>query len=81
MPSATKDGYHAWAVPYVSLMRKNKIATAITIPFATGRYQYLSGKWSLAGWFTVAICEPICWVIGKLAGTPKSNTATAVGVA
>jgi len=69
----TRDGYHLWAKPYVKLMRKSALATAITVPFAVGRYIYLGGKWNLCGWLTVTIGEPACWLIGLFAKSGSSQ--------
>lgn len=62
----TKIGYHYWAIPYVRLMKKSPLATKFIRPFAVGRYIYISGKWNLLGWFTCAVGEPICTLIGKI---------------
>lgn len=61
----TIRGYQWWAIPYVKLMRKHSLFRAVVRPWAIGRARYLSGESSILGWVTVAIGEPICFLLGK----------------
>jgi len=65
MSPDTIRGYQWWAVPYVKLMRKHSLFRYIVKPWAIGRARYLSGESSILGWVTVAIGEPICFLLGK----------------
>lgn len=65
MNPATIRGYQWWAIPYVKLMRKHSLFRAVVRPWAIGRARYLSGESSILGWVTVAIGEPICFLLGK----------------
>lgn len=61
----TIRGYQWWAIPYVKLMRKHTLFRDIVRPWAIGRARYLSGETSFLGWITVAVGEPICFLLGK----------------
>lgn len=67
-PSAVR-GYHYWAIRYTTIMRRKdwigKLAVAAIKPLATGRADYINGRWNLRGWITFAILEPICSFIGR----------------
>ena len=66
LPAETVAGYRVWANKVVPLLRKYpRIAKAIA-PLVTQRYEYIvHNRFSLFGWFTVAIAQPICFVIGS----------------
>lgn len=63
------DGYHAWAVGYTKLMRRDswvgRMCTRFILPLAIARCRYLLGNFNIIGMASVYIGEPICWVIGK----------------
>jgi hypothetical protein len=65
-----RRGYHAWAVPFVRLMRRSKTATSIVAPFARWRAEelaYRMGVLKTPCWKGKAvrfIGEPICFIIG-----------------
>lgn len=57
-------GYHWWAVPVTRWMRKSPRLSRSLAPIARARCRYLLGKFSLIGWLTVILGEPICHLIG-----------------
>jgi len=63
-------GYHFWAIPYVQLMRKSPLATAVIDPFASWRALEISYRMGnrtkphLRGRLVRLIGEPICWMLG-----------------
>lgn len=75
-PSAVR-GYHYWAVRYTTIMRRKdwigKLAVATIKPLATGRADYINGRWNLRGWFTFVILEPICSFIGSTVARRKTG--------
>ena len=66
----TQRGYHYWAVPYVKLMRKSKLAEAVMRPVAIHRANELAyqmgirEKGDLLGKFFRLTIEPVCYLIG-----------------
>jgi hypothetical protein len=70
----TVRGYQYWAIPYVKLMRKSKLAENIMRPLAMHRAQELSyqmgrsAKGSLFGKVVRLIGEPICFTVGLFVG-------------
>jgi hypothetical protein len=70
----TVRGYQYWAIPYVKLMRKSKLAENIMRPLAMHRAQELayqmgrSPKGSLFGKVVRLIGEPICFTVGLFVG-------------
>lgn len=66
----TVRGYHFWAVPYVHLMKRSALATAVIDPFATWRaleIAYQMGdrdKPHFRGKLVRGVMEPLCWAIG-----------------
>jgi hypothetical protein len=71
---ATIRGYQYWAIPYVKLMRKSKLAEDIIRPLAFARAKELaykmdkSPKGSVFGKAVRLVCEPICFSIGLFVG-------------
>ncbi|MCR4378645.1 MAG: LysM peptidoglycan-binding domain-containing protein [Rhodospirillales bacterium] len=69
----TVRGYHVWAVPYVRLMRKSKLATALIEPVATWRALEIAhrlgerDKPHHLGKAVRWVMEPLCWLIGHIA--------------
>lgn len=68
----TVRGYHFWAIPYVRLMRRCKLAERFMLPLARWRAEELAYQ---AGFRTTPCllgklvrlgCEPICWLLGCL---------------
>jgi hypothetical protein len=70
----TVRGYQYWAIPYVKLMRKSKLAENIMRPLAMHRAQELSYQMgrspegSLFGKVVRLIGEPICFTVGLFVG-------------
>jgi hypothetical protein len=70
----TVRGYQYWAIPYVKLMRKSKLAENIMRPLAMHRAKELSyqmgrsSKGSLFGKAVRLIGEPICFTVGLFVG-------------
>lgn len=71
-------GYHFWAIPLVSLMKKHQWLCPILARVAIRRYEYIvSQKFSITGWISVHIAEPICYVIGLFVpGHPETEETT-----
>lgn len=72
LSQAHVDGYHAWAVPVVRLMRRSPMTTRFFRVLARARADHIAGHYgcaergSLLGRVLCAVGEPMCWVIGKL---------------
>jgi hypothetical protein len=70
----TVRGYQYWAIPYVKLMRKSKLAEDIIRPLAFARAKELtyqmgrSPKGSVFGKVVRLVCEPICFSVGLFVG-------------
>jgi len=65
LPPEVIEGYHSWGYPVSELLDTRPLIRKVAKFIALARYKYvLEGKWSLLGWMTVAIGEPICGVIG-----------------
>lgn len=70
----TVRGYQYWAIPYVKLMRKSKLAEDIIRPLAFARARELtyqmgrSPKGSVFGKVVRLVCEPICFAVGLFVG-------------
>jgi hypothetical protein len=70
----TVRGYQYWAIPYVKLMRKSKLAENIMRPLAMHRAKELSyqmgqsPKGSLFGKLVRLVGEPICFTVGLFVG-------------
>lgn len=66
----TVRGYHAWAVPYVRLMRRSPMAVRLIEPIARWRAEELAYRMgvrprgSLPGKLVRLALEPLCFVIG-----------------
>jgi len=73
LSQVTLEGYWFWAVPYVRLMKRSKIATAIAQPIAVGRARQIAHqlkpakypKGSFFGKLTQFVGVPVCTLIGK----------------
>lgn len=74
IPAQTIRGYHAWAIPYVRLMRKSPMAEKLMYPIAYHRARELAfqmgktSKPSYRGKLIRLIFEPACFAIGFFAG-------------
>lgn len=70
----TVRGYQYWAIPYVKLMRKSKLAEDIIRPLAFARARELtyqmgrSPKGSIFGKVVRLVCEPLCFAVGLFVG-------------
>jgi hypothetical protein len=70
----TVRGYQYWAIPYVRLMRRSKLAEKIMYPLARHRALELAYKMgraekgSLFGKIVRHTLEPVCFLIGSLVG-------------
>jgi hypothetical protein len=68
---ATKNGYHFWAVPFVRLMRRNKVAYAIGKWIGVhwsmhcASYYTKEGKWNITGYLLIKCLTPVCWLLGQ----------------
>lgn len=66
----TVRGYHYWAIPYVRLMRRSKLAEDIMRPLALARARELAYQMgslesgSLFGKLVRMTLEPVCFLIG-----------------
>ena len=73
LSSVTVRGYHAWAIPYVKLMRKSPLAEKVMFPLAFHRAKeiaYQTGAWhegSVYGKIIRLVLEPACFVLGLIA--------------
>ena len=71
---ATVRGYHAWAVPYVRLMKRSNLATRVMEPIARWRAEeiaYQLGERVAPCWPGKAVrlvMEPSCWLLGTVLG-------------
>ena len=69
------QGYMFWAVPYVRLMKRNKLARDIMRPLVKWRTDELAHqlgwrkKGSLKGKLVRLLFEPVSWTIGQFIGT------------
>jgi hypothetical protein len=74
LSETTVRGYHAWAIGYVKLMRKSKLAEDIMRPIALHRAQELAYKMgvlekgSWRGKLARLALEPLCFAIGTCVG-------------
>ena len=74
LSETTVRGYHAWAIGYVKLMRKSKLAEDIMRPIALHRAQELAyqmgvvEKGSWRGKLARLALEPLCYLIGTCVG-------------
>jgi len=71
---ATVRGYHFWAVPYVRLMKRSRLATALIAPLAQWRaieIAYQMGERAKPHWrgkLMRVMGEPLCWALGMVLG-------------
>lgn len=66
LPDDTIRGYHAWAIPFVSLMKKSPRLCATLLPIVRARYLMVTtGEFNLLGAATIYVGQPICNLIGK----------------
>jgi hypothetical protein len=71
----TQNGYRFWAVPFVGLMRRNKVAYAIGKYFGVRWSYYCASRImrgvspNIVGIFTTATLLPVCWLLGKIVPT------------
>jgi hypothetical protein len=72
LPEDVMAGYHYWAVPLVSYLRKSTALSSLFQYLATSRCEYLLGKSRFWGWLSVVAGEPICGMIGRRL-TSKTN--------
>ena len=62
----TIEGYHAWAVPVVSWMKKSPLLSKILRPIVLARYlQIIYGQRSILGSATIYLGQPLCYLIGS----------------
>ena len=72
LSDTTIRGYHYWAIPYVRLMRRSRLAEQIMYPLARARAEEIAfqagrrAKGSISGKIVRLIGEPICYVIGSM---------------
>ncbi|HEY9078409.1 hypothetical protein [Magnetovibrio sp.] len=71
---ATVRGYHAWAVPYVRLMKRSQLATRLVEPLARWRAEEIAYRMKARvrphyrGRVVRWVGEPLCWVLGSVLG-------------
>ena len=72
VPENTVHGYHAWAVPYVRLMRNRWVgwaATEFIRPFAIAWAEHHTGiRPNVGGWLLKHLGQPVCWALGAVTG-------------
>jgi len=67
LPVETVRGYHSWAERTITTLASSPRLSRCILPIAVGRYKMITtGQWNLLGWITIAIAQPICWLIGKI---------------
>lgn len=67
LPVQTVAGYRVWANKVVPILQKHPAIARAIAPLVTSRYEYIvHNRWSVFGWFSVAIAQPICFVIGTI---------------
>lgn len=67
LPIQTVAGYRVWANKVVPILQKYPSIARAIAPLVTSRYEYIVHKrFSVFGWFSVAIAQPICYVIGTI---------------
>lgn len=75
-PSAVR-GYHYWAIPYTRLMRRKdwigSLARKCMKPIAVGRAEMINGKPNFWGWFSFAVIERVCTVLGNTVARKPQN--------
>ena len=73
----TLAGYHLWAVPVVSLMRKSPLLSHLLLPICKSRYEMVTtGRTKFWGALTIYLGHPVCFILGAL-----SNLGAAYAVA
>jgi len=71
---ATVRGYHAWAVPYVRLMKRSHLATRLVEPLARWRAEEIAFRMKsrsrphYRGRVVRWLGEPVCWALGTVLG-------------
>jgi len=71
---ATVRGYHAWAVPYVRLMKRSGLATRVVEPLARWRAEEIAFRMKsrsrphYRGRVVRWLGEPVCWALGTMLG-------------
>jgi hypothetical protein len=73
----TINGYRYWAVPFVRLMRRNKVAYAVGKFLGMRWSLYCAscyskhGKWNIVGYLLVKCIAPVCELIGRIVPPPE----------
>ena len=71
----TLRGYHFWAVPIIPLLKNRHWLCSLLAPIAIKRYEYVVNKnFSITGFLSVFLAEPICYVIGLCVPEKKEVT-------
>lgn len=74
LPEETVAGYRIWANKVVPLLQKYPKLAKVIAPLVTQRYEYIvHNRFSVFGWFSVVIAQPICFVIGSYVLSVKGN--------
>lgn len=74
LPVETVAGYRIWANKVVPILQKYPVIAKAIAPLVTSRYEYIvHNKWSLFGWASLVIAQPICFVIGSIILRVKGN--------
>lgn len=72
LSTRTVRGYHAWAIPYVRLMRHSRLAERLMYPLARWRAEELAYQMgvlpqgSIKGKLVRLLLEPLNWLLGAL---------------
>lgn len=80
IPPAVVRGYHFWAIPYVRLMRRNRLAERVIYPLMKWRGEEIAFQMklrstgNLKGKLIRFIGETLCWVIGNFVGNQNWET-------
>jgi hypothetical protein len=63
----TVSGYYLWGNWAAKKVSQSTVLAEIAGYFARSRYLYiLSGRFNLAGWFTVKVGQPVCNALGRI---------------
>lgn len=86
MDPVVLEGYRAWGIPLVRLMRKHRAVSRVVEFFAVNRAHYISAicggeftPWRAdLGWAINGVGVPLCWAIGKVRRLMKAKDQSAL---
>jgi hypothetical protein len=77
LPASTIRGYQIWAEPIANKMVDSPVLSGFFQPFARKRYEYIVyGTFSIFGFLSIYLGQPLCYVIGMFVPVPKIATIT-----